>query len=206
MVNRKTHKQIQLTDNEKEKILEKHKISISVLDDKNREILVTKLFDEGLKQKEERTRRNRRNKNRGKSLEKKLAAELGMERVPYSGSNKAFGWGDIKSDYLLGEAKSITPKTGQKNIIIFKKDIDDITRQAREQNKMPWYAARLVGHNEIYVTMNMADWLILMQAVGLLKGWADINISSDGRLFINDLPYNEYILKKVSKDEQTKED
>lgn len=58
--------------------------------------------------------RNRRNRGRGKALERKVAKTLGWIRVPYSGSSDVYGRGDVvpvldptKCDWVL-EAKSKT--------------------------------------------------------------------------------------------------
>lgn len=150
------------------------------------------IIENALKEKEERIRRNRNNRQRGKALEKKLRDDLGLERVPYSGSNSEFGFGDVRGQYVLGEAKTIEHKGTQKNIIVLKKDFDDIVKRAHQENKIPWYAYRAPRHSQVYIVMTVADWKLIMTSAGLIDG-EDKLMVVDGKLTVNGIPYQQYL-------------
>lgn len=150
------------------------------------------IIENALKEKEERIRRNRNNRQRGKALEKKLRDDLGLERVPYSGSNSEFGFGDVRGQYVLGEAKTIEHKGTQKNIIVLKKDFDDIVKRAHQENKIPWYAYRAPRHSQVYIVMTVADWKLIMTSAGFIDG-EDKLMVVDGKLTVNGIPYQQYL-------------
>ena len=191
-----------LSPKDMDKALAKHQNILDILDGDAKDQATRRILTDALEAKKAMCKRNNANRSRGKALEKKIAKATGMERVPYSGSSKEFGWGDIKSPHILFESKSITPTNPkQKNLIILKKDVDDIIRQARESNRIPAYAASLRGESQIYVTMTMEDWLMMMSVLKLLDLEAkeievkSLNEVKNGQplLLIDKVPYNEWI-------------
>lgn len=130
---------------------------------------------------------NNRNRQRGKDFEKKVARELNMDRVPYSGSSEAFGFGDIMDKYhgpgfWLGEAKSITPKNkNQVNVTLETKWFGDIEAKARKAGRLPFLVHTLYGSPKAHVSISL--WLFRLLAIraGILLAepvvpslWADL--------------------------------
>ena len=72
---------------------------------------------------------NRRNRNRGKSHERRVAEKLGnWFRIPYSGSSELWVLGDVRdkddkfrSRYMI-ECKTITPKSVKEVNVIIKQE------------------------------------------------------------------------------------
>ena len=193
----RSNKDVALTQREVDMAVakNKHVLDLYPFDSDQYKTLYDGIIANALTEKKERIRRNRNNRSRGKALEKKLRDELGLERVPYSGSNSEFGFGDVRSPYVLGEAKTIEHKGTQKNIIVLKKDFDDIVKRARQENKIPWYAYRAPRHSQVYMVMTMADWKLIMASAGVLSSDDKLSLV-DGKLMVNGLTYQQFIDKK----------
>ena len=107
---------------------------------------------------------NRRNRQRGSKFEKTAADILGLDVVPYSGSNARFGYGDIRDSKWLGECKNITPVDGRCKILT--KWINDNHRKADLYGLLPfltWMPAGKVDKYvilecEVFDTMGLHDW------------------------------------------------
>lgn len=158
-----------LTPAEQTKALDKYKLVLDTLTDTAK----ADILEKARVDKFERIKRNRRNRARGKANEKAFAKATGSDRVPYSGSSKEFGKGDIVSNKLLGECKDITPHSVvQKNIVLPRKDLDDIIRDAGECSppKIPWMGFHIKGDTNRFVVMQMSDWVTMCKMAGLLDG------------------------------------
>ena len=139
---------------------------------------------------EVRRKRNNNNCNRGKLFEKKVADFLGFFRVPYSGTNDTFGWGDVrdtedqsKSRYL-GECKSMTPRTAKEVNYSIKEDWltgkNGILGKARNAgNKIPFLAFTKVRSALTYVIVSIEDFKMLVQAVEILIAAGIISDTTD---------------------------
>lgn len=107
---------------------------------------------------------NRRNRQRGSKFEKTAADILGMDVVPYSGSNARFGFGDIRDSKWLGECKNITPVDGRCKIQT--KWINDNHRKADLYGLLPflvWMPAGkpdkyVILESDIFADMDLYDW------------------------------------------------
>ena len=100
-------------------------------------------------------RRNKNNRKRGSKFEKVTADYLGMEVVPYSGSNDRFGYGDVKHPYWLGECKniSLTVRAMGDMIIIKQEWIDDIMRRAKDVTKLPFVSFMAATRSEKFIIL-----------------------------------------------------
>lgn len=103
-------------------------------------------------EKEQQKRINRNNRKRGGHFEKVTADFLGMEVVPYSGSNARFGFGDVRDSIWLGECKNITPD-GDK-ITLLHKWFDKNAERAASANRMPFFAWMPAGKSTKYIILD----------------------------------------------------
>lgn len=122
--------------------------------------------------------RNRNNRERGKSFERKMAKFLAFVRVPYSGSSELYGEGDIRDHkdpdvcFYLGECKSITPKSKTEvNFIIKKEWLDAIFARAKKANrKFGFLTFTKSAHPQAYVITKAEDFRMMTQALDLIRG------------------------------------
>jgi len=95
--------------------------------------------------------RNRNNRKRGGSFEKRGADFLDMDVVPYSGSNARFGFGDVRDSVWLGEFKNITPKDGR---VTIKSSWISLNRErAFGCNRIPFLAWMPAGRSAKYIIL-----------------------------------------------------
>lgn len=102
---------------------------------------------------DESKRRNNNNRKRGARFEKKCADYLEMDVVPYSGSNKRFGYGDIRNDVWLGECKNLKlAERARGDIFVIQQDfLDKLRTRARDAGKYPFLIFMASGKAEKYV-------------------------------------------------------
>lgn len=128
---------------------------------------------------EVRRKRNNNNRMRGKAFEKRLADYLGFFRVPYSGTNDTFGWGDVRDkedqqeSRYLGECKSISPRTQKEVNYIIREDWflgknGILTKAKNAGNRIPFLAFTKAKSSYVYVAVLMADFKMLVEALELL--------------------------------------
>lgn len=96
---------------------------------------------------------NRCNRQRGAALEKWAADFLGMDLVPYSGSNNRFGYGDIRDTKWLGECKNITPEDD--TVVIRRKWLDKNRERADNVNKLPFLIFMIRGKASRYIVVSI---------------------------------------------------
>jgi hypothetical protein len=123
---------------------------------------------------------NNRNRNRGKNFERKCAEILGFFRVPYSGSSKLWGLGDIRDNEhknlsrYMGECKTMTPKSKTEvNYIIQAKWLigpDSVIAKAKkENNKFPFLAFTKKASPLTFIITRIEDFKMLIDALDILR-------------------------------------
>lgn len=123
---------------------------------------------------------NNRNRNRGKNFERKVAEVLGFFRIPYSGSSKLWGLGDVRDnehkDYsrYMGECKTMTPKAKTEvNYIIQAKWLigpDSVVARAKEENnKLPFLAFTKKSSPLTFVITRIEDFKMFLDAMDILR-------------------------------------
>lgn len=122
--------------------------------------------------------RNRNNRKRGSKFEKTVADILGMDVVPYSGSNARFGYGDIRDSIWLGECKNITMKEGRCKIQT--EWIRDNTAKAKMYDLLPFLAWMPSGRAEKYVILEPDIFSRLNR-----KCYTTIEIPKKSRMAVN---------------------
>lgn len=123
-------------------------------------------------------RRNGNNRSRGKALEKKAADYLQMFRVPYSGTNDTFGWGDLRDvedralSRYLGECKSITPRSAKEINYSIKEGWltgkNGILGKARRAQQIPFLVFSKVRSSNIYAITPIVYLRMFMRALDIL--------------------------------------
>lgn len=124
-------------------------------------------------------KRNKNNRERGKSFEKKMGDFLGWIRVAYSGINDAFGWGDIRDhedrekSLFLGECKSITPRSTKEINYIIKEEWlvgkNSIVEKAKKTESLPVLFFTKVRSPLSFAVLRDKDFKIMTDAINLLK-------------------------------------
>ena len=145
-----------------------------------------------------RRKRNNNNRNRGKLFEKKVADLLGFFRVPYSGTNDTFGWGDVRStedqsqSRYLGECKSITPRSIKEINYSIKEDWltgkNGILGKAKNAgDKIPFLAFTKVRSPLIYIILQIQDFKMLIQALEILIESGAISDTTNRKQLTNEV-------------------
>jgi hypothetical protein len=124
-------------------------------------------------------KRNRNNRKRGSSFEKKVADILEMFAVPYSGTNSRFGWGDVRDheskdlSTWLGECKNITIKPEDTSITIKREWIDKNNERAEEISAKSFIAFMQAGKPFKYIMIDDGIMTHIVNKMGYSEGTAD---------------------------------
>lgn len=127
--------------------------------------------------KEEWSRINRGNKNRGRAFERKVADELGWTRIPYSGGmGGEWGKGDVvdgfynQNGFWIVECKT-QPQGSAANVSIKGEWITKTFNAARDANRNPLIATRLKHKHSSWVFLPQASYVFLRNMT--TKGWRE---------------------------------
>ena len=134
---------------------------------------------------------NRRNRNRGKSHERRVAEKLGnWFRIPYSGSSELWGLGDVRdkddkfrSRYMI-ECKTITPKSVKEVNFIIKQEwlqgkTGIIDKAKKELNKFWGLAFTKKGSSKTFIIIPLEDFRTYTRAIEILRAKGIIDDSKD---------------------------
>jgi len=116
-------------------------------------------------------KRNRNNRKRGASFEKKVAEILDMEVVPYSGTNSRFGWQDVRDSegkndaWWMGECKNRV--YDQSASFTIEQDwIDKMKIRAYDVGALPFLAFMKAGRPEKFILLDHRTFDILTAMSG----------------------------------------
>ena len=134
---------------------------------------------------------NRRNRERGKSFERRVAEKLGnWFRIPYSDSSELWGLGDVRdkddnfrSRYMI-ECKTITPKSVKEVNFIIKQEwlqgkTGIIDKAKKELNKFWGLAFTKKGSRKTFMIIPLEDFRTYTRAIEILRAKGIIDDSKD---------------------------
>lgn len=123
--------------------------------------------------------RNRNNRKRGASFEKKVAEVLNMEIVPYSGSNARFGWSDVRDSeqkdkaIWMGECKNITVGADDTSVTLERIWFTKNHERAYGSKATPFLAFMIAGKPQKYVVLDETVMTFLATEMGYPNMVAD---------------------------------
>lgn len=137
---------------------------------------------------------NRRNRNRGKSFEKRVAEKMGnWYRIAFSGSSELFGLGDVRDTEgkenatWMVECKTITPRSAKEINYIIKEEwligkLGVSTKAKKEYNKFWALAFTKKGSPLTYIAMSIETFRTMVRALEILKMQGQISNQNDSSI------------------------
>jgi len=99
--------------------------------------------------------RNRKNRGRGKSFERRIAKKLGGHRTPLSGKNSLITGADVFSTKFPIHYFELKSRASHAIHSLFR----DTEKKAKEEDKLPYVVTMEANKSLVLITMKLDRWL-----------------------------------------------